>query len=74
MGASVKNIKLSETNDKSKEKPLNQFLKLSNLGIQMGLIIGIGVFAGLKRIFILNSMQPLLLFFHYWGLRGFSTP
>ena len=31
-----------------KRKPLNQFLKLSNLGIQMGLIIGIGVFAGLK--------------------------
>ena len=31
-----------------KKKPLNQLLKLSNLGIQMGLIIGIGVFTGLK--------------------------
>ena len=31
-----------------KKKPLNQFIKLSNLGIQMGLIIGVGVIAGLK--------------------------
>lgn len=31
-----------------KKKPLNQFLKISNLGIQMGLIIGLLVFVGLK--------------------------
>ena len=31
-----------------KKKPLNQFLKFSNLGIQMGLIIGLGTYLGFK--------------------------
>ena len=31
-----------------KKKPLNQFLKFSNLGIQMGLIIGLGSYVGFK--------------------------
>ena len=31
-----------------KKKQLNQFLKFSNLGIQMGLIIGLGSYLGFK--------------------------
>ena len=31
-----------------KKKPLNQFLKFSNLALQMGLIIGLATFAGIK--------------------------
>jgi len=33
---------------KQQKKPLNQFLKFSNLGIQMGLIIGLGSYVGFK--------------------------
>jgi len=33
---------------KPKKKPLNQFLKFSNLAIQMGIIIGLGSYFGLK--------------------------
>ena len=31
-----------------KKKPLKQILKLSNLGIQMGIIIGLGSFLGFR--------------------------
>ena len=31
-----------------KKKPLRQFLKLSNLGIQMGIIIGLGSYLGFR--------------------------
>tara|TARA_B100000795_G_scaffold222422_1_gene177342 strand:- start:751 stop:963 length:213 start_codon:yes stop_codon:yes gene_type:complete len=31
---------------KKKKKPLSQFLKFSNIAIQMGVIIGLGTFAG----------------------------
>ena len=31
---------------KKKKKPLSQFLKFSNIAIQMGVIIGFGTFAG----------------------------
>ncbi len=30
------------------KKPLNQFLKFSNIALQMGAMIGIGAFAGIK--------------------------
>lgn len=33
---------------KPKKKPLNQFLKFSNIALQMGAMIGIGAFAGIK--------------------------
>tara|TARA_B100000886_G_C20420360_1_gene491281 strand:- start:1469 stop:1681 length:213 start_codon:yes stop_codon:yes gene_type:complete len=31
-----------------KKKPLKQFLKFSNLGIQMGIIIGLGSYLGFR--------------------------
>lgn len=46
-----------------KKKPLNQFLKFSNLGIQMGLIIGLGSYLGfrLDRYFKLESVFTICL-------------
>ena len=53
-----------------KKKPLNQFLKLSNLGIQMGLIIGIGVFAGLKTDLYFKFDTAFTVIFSLLGVFG----
>ena len=53
-----------------KRKPLNQFLKLSNLGIQMGLIIGIGVFAGLKADLYFKFEATFTISFSLLGVFG----
>ena len=53
-----------------KKKPLNQFLKLSNLGIQMGLIIGIGVFAGLKTDLYFKFDATFTVIFSLMGVFG----
>ena len=53
-----------------KKKPLNQFLKLSNLGIQMGLIIGIGVFAGLKTDLYFKFDATFTVAFSLMGVFG----
>ena len=53
-----------------KKKPLNQFLKLSNLGIQMGLIIGIGVFAGLKTDLYFKFDATFTVVFSLLGVFG----
>ena len=53
-----------------KKKPLNQFLKLSNLGIQMGLIIGIGVFAGLKTDLYFKFEDTFTIIFSLFGVFG----
>ena len=34
--------------EKPKKRPLSQFLKFSNMALQMGVIIGIGAYAGIK--------------------------
>ena len=53
-----------------KKKPLNQFLKLSNLGIQMGLIIGISVFAGLKTDLYFKFDAIFTVIFSLMGVFG----
>ena len=53
-----------------KKNPLNQFLKLSNLGIQMGLIIGIGVFAGLKTDHYFKFDATFTVIFSLVGVFG----
>ena len=53
-----------------KKKPLNQFLKLSNLGIQMGLIIGVGVFAGLKTDLYFKFDATFTVIFSLIGVFG----
>jgi len=53
-----------------KKKPLNQFLKLSNLGVQMGLIIGIGVFAGLKTDLYFKFDATFTVIFSLIGVFG----
>ena len=53
-----------------KKKALNQFLKLSNLGIQMGLIIGIGVFAGLKTDLYFKFDATFAVIFSLVGVFG----
>ena len=53
-----------------KKNPLNQFLKLSNLGIQMGLIIGIGVFAGLKTDHYFKFDATFTVIFSLMGVFG----
>ena len=53
-----------------KKKPLNQFLKLSNLGIQMGFIIGIGVFAGLKTDLYFKFDATFTVVFSLLGVLG----
>ena len=53
-----------------KKKPLNQFLKISNLGIQMGLIIGLGVFAGLKTDLYFKSEAAFTIIFSLIGVFG----
>ena len=53
-----------------KKKPLNQFLKLSNLGVQMGLIIGIGVFAGLKTDLYFKFDATFTVIFSLMGVFG----
>ena len=53
-----------------KKKPLNQFVKLSNLGIQMGLIIGIGVFAGLKTDLYFKFEAAFTVIFSLLGVFG----
>ena len=53
-----------------KKKPLNQFLKLSNLGIQMGLIIGISVFAGLKTDLYFKFETTFTVIFSLTGVLG----
>ena len=53
-----------------KKKPLNQFLKLSNLGIQMGLIIGVGVFAGLKTDLYFKFDATFTVIFSLMGVFG----
>ena len=53
-----------------KKKPLNQLLKLSNLGIQMGLIIGVGVFAGLKTDLYFKFEDTFTIIFSLIGVLG----
>ena len=51
-----------------KKKQLNQFLKLSNLGIQMGLIIGVFVFAGLKTDLYFKFDNTFTVIFSLFGV------
>lgn len=53
-----------------KKKPLNQFLKLSNLGIQMGLVIGIAVFAGVKTDLYFKFDATFTIIFSLLGVFG----
>ena len=53
-----------------KKKPLNQLLKLSNLGIQMGLIIGIALFAGLKTDLYFKFEDTFTIIFSLIGVFG----
>ena len=53
-----------------KKKPLNQFLRLSNLGIQMGLIIVIAVFAGLKTDLYFKFDASFTVIFSLLGVFG----
>ena len=53
-----------------KKNLLNQLLKLSNLGIQMGLIIGLAVFAGLKADLYFKLEATFSVFFSLLGVFG----
>ena len=53
-----------------KKKPLNQFFKLSNLGFQMGLIVGIAVFAGLKTDLYFKFEDTFTIIFSLIGVLG----
>ena len=53
-----------------KKKPLNQFLKFSNLGVQMGLIIGLAVFAGLKTDLYFKFEATFTVVFSLLGVFG----
>ena len=53
-----------------KKKPLNKFLRLSNLGIQMGLIIVVAVFAGLKTDLYFKFDAYFTVIFSLLGVFG----
>tara|TARA_B100001057_G_C22259821_1_gene722773 strand:- start:149 stop:358 length:210 start_codon:yes stop_codon:yes gene_type:complete len=53
-----------------KKNLLNQLLKLSNLGIQMGLIIGLAVFAGLKADLYFKLEATFSVCFSLLGVFG----
>ena len=55
---------------KQKKKPLNQFFKLSNLGIQMGLIIGLTAFAGFKTDLYFKFEDTFTIVFSLIGVFG----
>ena len=45
--------------ESKKKKPLNQFFKFSNIALQMGIIIGVGAYAGVKLDEYLQKEFPL---------------
>lgn len=53
-----------------KKNLLNHLLKLSNLGIQMGLIIGLAVFVGLKADLYFKLEATLSVCFSLLGVFG----
>jgi len=55
---------------KPKKKPLNQFLKFSNLAIQMGLIIGLATFAGIKTDLYFKLESTFSVIFALIGVFG----
>ena len=53
-----------------KKKPLNQFLKFSNLALQMGLIIGLATFAGIKMDLYFKLENTFTIIFALLGVFG----
>ena len=53
-----------------KKKPLNQFLKFSNLAFQMGLIIGLATFAGIKMDLYFKLENIFTIIFALIGVFG----